>query len=119
MVATMLALCNFPKVVEAIIEVTSNHLESWIYPSKTQRGLSLSDIALFVGNFRLVIRVQGLFVLNCLVGTTREKPLGNGVTSWGSIKDRFYRQALQGKVGTLVGFFEVDFGFGGEDERTR
>jgi hypothetical protein len=26
----MLALCNLPKAAEAIIEVTSNHLESWI-----------------------------------------------------------------------------------------
>jgi hypothetical protein len=26
----MLALCNLPKAAEAITEVTSNHLESWI-----------------------------------------------------------------------------------------
>ena len=43
----MLALCNLPKAVEAITEVTLNQFESWIYPSKTQRGISLSDIALF------------------------------------------------------------------------
>jgi hypothetical protein len=54
----MLELCNFPKVEEAITEVTSNHLESWIYPSKTQRGLSLSNLALFMIDFRLVITLQ-------------------------------------------------------------
>jgi hypothetical protein len=26
----MLLLCNFPKAAEAVTEVTSNHLESWI-----------------------------------------------------------------------------------------
>jgi hypothetical protein len=61
MVATMLALCNFPKAEEAITEVTSNHLESWIYPSKTQRGLSLSDIALFEGDVRLVMKYKVCF----------------------------------------------------------
>jgi hypothetical protein len=29
-VAKMLTLCNLPKAAEAITEVTSNHLESWI-----------------------------------------------------------------------------------------
>jgi hypothetical protein len=46
MVAIMLALCNFPKAVEAVTEVTSNHLESRICPSKSQRGISLSDLDL-------------------------------------------------------------------------
>jgi hypothetical protein len=50
----VLTLCNLPKAEEAITEVTSNHLEFWIYPSKTLRGLSLFDITLFVWNCRLV-----------------------------------------------------------------
>jgi len=67
----LLALCNLPKAMEEITEVTSNHLESWIYPSKTQRGLSLSDIALFMIDFRLVIIVHRL-VYKWLDGTGRE-----------------------------------------------
>ena len=67
----MLSLCNFPKAEEEITEVTSNHLESWIYPSKTQRGLSLSNIALFEENIRLVMRDQGFWFLNGWFGIFR------------------------------------------------
>jgi hypothetical protein len=35
---------NLPKAGEAITEITLNYLESWIYPSKTQRGISLSEL---------------------------------------------------------------------------
>ena len=44
----MLALCNLPKAAEANTEVTSNRFESWIQPSKTQRGISLLDLTWFV-----------------------------------------------------------------------
>jgi hypothetical protein len=43
----VLALCNLPKAVRQSQRQHQNHFESWIYPSKTQRGISLSDIALF------------------------------------------------------------------------
>jgi hypothetical protein len=46
-------------------------LESRIYPSKTQRGISLFDLALFGLDVRLVIRVQGL-VFRLLVGIGKE-----------------------------------------------
>jgi hypothetical protein len=38
-----------------------------------------------------------LFGLNCWVGTVREKPLGTRVTSWDSIKDRFYKQPYRAR----------------------
>ena len=63
----MLALCNFPKAVEAITKVTSNHLESSIYPSKTQRGISLPNLALFMIDFRLV-REYIVWFLNLVDG---------------------------------------------------
>jgi len=49
---------------------------------------------------RLVIRVQGFLVcLNCLVGTTRKKPLGNGVTVHNGSKLGHNRIICEGKVG--------------------
>ena len=47
-------------------------LESRIYPSKTQRGISLYDLALFDGNFRLVITIQRFGFLNWMVGIGKE-----------------------------------------------
>jgi hypothetical protein len=77
-------------------------LESRIYPSKTQRGISLYDLALFAGNFRLVIRVQGLVFK--LVGWNRKgRPLGNGVTVHNGSKPGHNRLILQGKVGKFTG----------------
>jgi len=74
----MLELCNLPKAKEEIIEVTSNHLESCIYFSKNQRGLSLSNLYLFGLDVRIVITVHR-FVYR-LVGYNRKgRPLGNGV----------------------------------------
>jgi len=90
--------------MEEITEVTSNHFGVKDLSSKTQRGISLYDLALFARNFRLVIRVQVfLFVLNCLVGTTRENPLGNGITTQNGSKLGHNRVIWQGKVGKSTG----------------
>jgi hypothetical protein len=61
----MLALCNFSDEEEMGRGNYKTTLDSRIYPSKTQRGISLYDLALFeserdLGNFRLVMIVQGL-----------------------------------------------------------
>jgi hypothetical protein len=40
----MLSLYNFSAEEEIDGGNCFNHLESWIYPSKTQRGLSLYDL---------------------------------------------------------------------------
>ena len=54
-VAIMLTLCNFPKAERQSQRQHQNHFESWIYPSTTQRRISLYDIAFFEENIRLVM----------------------------------------------------------------
>ena len=79
-------------------------LDSRIYPSKTLRGISLYDLSLFGLDVRLVIRVHGFFFFNCLVGTTKEKPLDNGVTIQNGSKIGHNRIIFQGKVGKSTGY---------------
>jgi hypothetical protein len=80
MVAILLGLYNLPKAVRQSQRQHQNHFESWIYPSKTQRGISLSDIALFEENIRLDIKNMGLF-MDSLVGAGKQGTMGNGVTN--------------------------------------
>jgi hypothetical protein len=58
----VLALCNLPKAVMVVTEETSKPLQVWIYPSKIQRGISLSDIPLFEKNIRPAMQNMGLFM---------------------------------------------------------
>jgi hypothetical protein len=63
----VLSLCNLPKAVEAVIEATSKPLQFLDLSSKTQRGISLSDINLFEEDIRLVMQNIG-FVFRNWVG---------------------------------------------------
>jgi hypothetical protein len=67
----------FPRLWRQSQRQHQNHFESWIYPSKTQRGISLFDIDLFEKDIRLVMQNIGLFMDFELVWLRHNKgPLG-------------------------------------------